>query len=387
MSSILAAGAPEVPPLQGSRAAWSTGFDEAAYRGEAAQSNADLIPKPLRLRVHAVRSGQLERLVREIELAGQLFDRDRDVIALQVDAARIAAPAMRDLEVLIASLDRHFHFAPGARRRHSIRLPAAAARPDDLGACQALGFDSMTFVTDRANDATVRAVDMARHEGMHSVTVEATLPDHHVPDALLASLPEQLTLGLPKAATFELDLEQLERVATRLADAGYGDIGLDPRPLPWFEPGGSVELRAATRGARPSSPDTEVDLVGLGPGAMSRVRDALCENFPDEKRWRGAVDAAVLPLWRGVVLDADERLRSEVIGELLRRGEVAIDAIARRHDIDFHRYFERELAQLGGLFGGLVRVGPWRFETTSQGRLALRIIAACFEPVRANPIR
>lgn len=385
MSLTLAAGAPEVPPLQGSRAAWSTGFDEAARRGEAARSNADLIPKPLRLRLHAVRGGQLERLVREIELAGQLFDRDRDVIALQVDAARMAAPAMRDLEVLTASLDRHFHFAPAARRRYSIRLPAAATRPDDLGACQALGFDSVTLVAEGANDATVLAVDMARHEGMHSVAVEATLPDRRVPDALIASLPEQLALTLPKAATFELDLEQLERVAARLADAGYGDIGLDPRPLSWFEPGGPVEIRAATRGARPSWPDTEVDLVGLGPGAMSRVRDALCENFPDEERWRGALDAAVLPLWRGVVLDADGRLRTEVIGELLRQGEVAIDAIARRHDVDFHRYFERELARLDRMFGGLVRVGPWRLETTSQGRLALRIIAACFEPARANP--
>lgn len=371
------------------RAGWSPAVDEGVYRAEAARSNADLIPRPLSIRVRVVPREHIEWLLREIELVGQLFDRDRDVIALHVDAEGTAAPAARDLEVLTGSLDRHFHLAPETRRRYSLRLSTASGR-DDLGDYRAAGFDSVTLVMDPPHDGAARAVEMARLEGMRSVAVEAALADHHVPEALLASRPERMTLSLPNGASPASalgQLEQLAQMAAQLVDAGYVDVGLDPRPMPEFDASRPVELTAAMQGTRPPWQDTEADLVGLGPGAVSRVHDALCENFPGEERWRGALDTGVLPLWRGLVLDADGRLRMDVIAELLRHGVVAIDAIARRHDVDFHRYFERELARLEEAFGSLVRVGPWRLETTSQGRLVLRIIAACFDTPRTNPAR
>ncbi len=74
------------------------GFDELAYRQNAAQSNEDFIPRPLSLYVHLpfceslcyycacnkkitrhARHGEdyLHWLAKEIELQGQLFDKDR----------------------------------------------------------------------------------------------------------------------------------------------------------------------------------------------------------------------------------------------------------------------------------------------------------------------
>lgn len=372
------------------RAGWSPAVNEGVYRAEAARSNADLIPRPLSIRVRYVPGKHIERMLREIELVGQLFDRDRDVIALHVDAGGTAAPAARDLEVLTGSLDRHFHLAPEARRRYSLRLSTAASGREDLGDYRAVGFDSVTLVMNPPHEGAARAVEMARLEGMRFVVVEAALGDPHVPEELLASRPERMTLSLPRAASSASalgQLGQLEQMAAQLTDAGYVGVGLDPRPMPDLDASGPIELTASTQGMRSPSQVAEADLVGLGPGAVSRVHDVLCENFPDEERWRGALDTGLLPLWRGVVLDADGRLRMEVIAELLRHGVVAIDAIARRHDVDFHRYFEHELARLEEAFGGLVRVSPRRLETTSRGRLVLRIIAACFDTPRTDPVR
>ena len=79
------------------------GFDEVAYRRYVNSSNSDLIPRPLSLYVHlpfcqqlcyycgcnkkVTRNGRLaerylNRLDKEIELQGGLFDSDRQVIQL-----------------------------------------------------------------------------------------------------------------------------------------------------------------------------------------------------------------------------------------------------------------------------------------------------------------
>ena len=155
--------------------------------------------------------------------------------------------------------------------------------------------------------------------------------------------------------------------------------------VPWLDAAGPLRLSAVAGSAPPRQPDVQVDQVGLGIGAVSRIHDAVSQNFPDSERWQQALDAAGLPVWRGHVLDADEQLRMDVIGELLRTGAVSIDAIERRYGVDFHQYFSQELERLHGSFGGLIASTPGRLAATSQGHLALRIMAACFDRTGARP--
>lgn len=367
-------------------ARWSAAFDEATYRREAARSNADPIPRPLAIAVHTAEGSQIERLMREIELVARLFDRDRDVLALHIDRGGDRPLAAHDLEILMDSLDRHFHFGPQATRRFSVHVAARTVRRGDLAACHGLGFDSVTLAADDTEVSTGRAIGIARREGMRSVSVETTLTESRVPEAVLASRPDTVTCLLPAASTYESAIDDLEGLAMQLAAADYDDIGLDPRTLPWLDSTGPVRISAVARGARLPRIQPHIDLIGFGIGAVSRVHDAVCQNFPDLERWEGALDAAGLPVWRGLVLDSDSRLRMDVIGELLSAGEVAIDTLARRYGVEFHRHFSRELAQLHAAFGDLVLVGPTCLRVTSQGRLALRIIAACFDrPGRRPP--
>ncbi|MBV6417218.1 MAG: Oxygen-independent coproporphyrinogen III oxidase [Steroidobacteraceae bacterium] len=394
MSATPANGARPVDPLRRpvapgagglTPARWSALFDEAAFRREAARSNADLIPRPLAIALRTVDGARFERLLREIELVARLFDRDRDVLSLHVDCGAGGALATHDLEVLANSLDRHFHFAPRATRHISIDIAAGSVRCGDLADCHALGFDGVAFAAADADANAARAVELARREGMRSVSVDSTLTGPCVPADLLASRPDVITCLLPRASTYESAIGDLEDVAKQLGGADYGGIGLDLRALPWLDATGPVRISAVSRGAQLPGTEPHIDLIGLGIGAVSRIHDAVCQNYPDAERWVGALDAAGLPVWRGLVLDSDEQLRMEVIGELLRAGEVAIDAMERRFGIDFHRHFSPELAQLRAAFGDLVEAGPYCLRVTSQGRLALRIIAACFDKPGRRP--
>ncbi|MBP7615327.1 MAG: hypothetical protein KA756_06710, partial [Steroidobacteraceae bacterium] len=133
--------------------------------------------------------------------------------------------------------------------------------------------------------------------------------------------------------------------------------------------------------------EADVDLIGLGVGAVSRISDSVCQNFPDVGPWGTALDAAGLPVWRGLTLAADDRLRMDLIGELLRTGEVAVNAFEQRHEIDFNTHFSRELRALDALPAGLVDRSRGRLRATSQGRLMLRIMAACFDQPGPRPLQ
>lgn len=376
------------------RARLSSAFDEAAYRAEAARSNADPIPRPLAVAlqmpaappVTRQRSGYVERLMREIEQVARLFDRDRDVLALHFDTGPGVAPPLREIEALTDSLERHFHFGSSARRVFSIRIDPGTVRAGDLAACASLGFHCADLDADgRDLPATLRAIDAARREGLRSTCVEWPVDDGLAPAALLDARPDRLTCVLPCAPDDVAGLAALRPLADQLAESGYTDIGLDPRPLPWIDPAGLPQLNGVARDGRWHPAEADIDLIGLGAGAVSRIGDSVCQNHPDLGAWEASLDAAGLPVWRGITLEADDRLRMDVIGEFLRTGEIAVDTVEQRYAIDFHGYFARELRALDELPAGLVVRSPHCVRATSQGRLMLRIMAACFDKPGLRP--
>jgi oxygen-independent coproporphyrinogen-3 oxidase len=97
------------------------------------------------------------------------------------------------------------------------------------------------------------------------------------------------------------------------------------------------------------------------------------------------VDEGRIPVWRGCELDADDRLRAELIQQLMCQGAIDVAEFEARRGIEFRSYFADALAQLEPLArDGIVRVGEGRIEATSQGRFLLRIIAMCFDRYHAR---
>ncbi len=80
-------------------------------------------------------------------------------------------------------------------------------------------------------------------------------------------------------------------------------------------------------------------------------------------------------------------LRGEAIQALMCQGEIDIERLEERFDIDFDAYFAAALAKLKPLQAdGLVNVKPGRITATSRGRLLLRIIAGCFDRYLDQPV-
>jgi oxygen-independent coproporphyrinogen-3 oxidase len=124
----------------------------------------------------------------------------------------------------------------------------------------------------------------------------------------------------------------------------------------------------------------ECDLLGLGVSAISHIGESFSQNFRELKKWESALAAGRLPVWRGLTMSADDRVRGAVIGQLMCQGVVDIGAIEERYDIDFAAYFAEALARLAPhVADGLVCLADEEIIVTRAGRMLLRSIAMCFD--------
>ena len=133
-------------------------------------------------------------------------------------------------------------------------------------------------------------------------------------------------------------------------------------------------------------PHPETDLIGLGAGARSRIGDAWFQSYAELAAWESAIDMGDLPVWRGLWLDADGRLRSEVVQALLCTGTVDIPHLEELHGIVFEDYFQAEIAVLQPLLdAGLAQLGTRELQLGLQGRLALRAVCSSFGLLARRP--
>lgn len=184
--------------------------------------------------------------------------------------------------------------------------------------------------------------------------------------------------GPPVRALGERIVQRAVAVRALLA-AGYDPIGLDVFALPQDDLSRVRRSGQLHRNALGYTPHAETDLIGLGVSAQSRIGDACFQNQVDLPAWESAVDMGELPIWRGLWMDADARLRSDLLHDLLCKGEIDSAVLEARHEVDFAVYFQTELEALAPLCDGdLVSFDGRRLRVSEAGRLSLRAIAEPF---------
>ncbi len=417
---------------------FAAGFGEAQFREVARQSNEDPIPRALSLYVHVPfcfspcfycgcnrvitrdksrGDAYLTRLVREIALVAPLFDRDREVVQLHLGGGTPNFLAAGQLAELMETFNRHFHFAPPARRDFSIEIDPRFIGESDVEALAFMGFNRASLGVQDFDPAvqaavnriqgveeTLAVIEACRRNDFRSVNVDLIygLPAQtsegfgRTLDTVVAARPDRLAIygyahmpqmfkaqrQIPDAllASPEQKLGLLQLAIERLTAAGYRYIGMDHFALPGDELSLAQENGSLHRNFMGYTTHAETDLVGVGVSAISHVADSFSQNPRDLPTWEAAIDAGRLPTWRGMRLAADDLLRADLIQQLMCNGTIDKAVLEARHGIDFDEYFAIELARLPALAAdGLVECTPAAIRASSRGRLLLRIIAACFD--------
>ncbi|HZX79428.1 MAG TPA: oxygen-independent coproporphyrinogen III oxidase [Lysobacter sp.] len=420
------------------------GFGEGQLRAAIAGSNGDPIPRRLSLYVHVpfcmspcfycgcnriitrdrTRTElYLSRLYREIALVAERFDRDREVIQLHFGGGTPNFLSPAQLDECVQTLRRHFYFSEDGTRDISIELDPRFVQPADIAALGRSGFNRASLgVQDfdpvvqvavnrvQSVEETQAVVDACRTAGFRSVNIDLIygLPKQTLAgfgrtlDEVLAMRPDRLAVysyaHLPDMFRAQRQIDEADLPApaeklallslaiARLTRAGYVYIGMDHFALPDDDLSIAQARGGLHRNFMGYTTHADSDLVGLGVSAISHIGSTFSQNPRDLASWEIAADEGRLPVFRGMDLSEDDQLRADLIQALMCDGEIPVEALERRYQIDFDAYFAASLQKLAQLEAdGLVRREPGRIAATSQGRLFLRNIALCFDAYLDRP--
>jgi len=423
---------------------FNDGFDAEAYRRHTAASNGELIPKPLSLYVHLPfckslcyycgcmkkvtrhthqADHYLTLLDREIELQGELFDHDREVVQLHFGGGTPTFHDDAQLKSLMEQLGRHFALSREDTREFSIEVDPRTVGVERLAALAGMGFNRISLgvqdidpavqkAVNRIQDteSTLAMIEGSRQLGFNSVSVDLIygLPLQTVEsfaatiDTVVAARPNRLAVynyaHLPhifraqrmidseNIPSPETKLQLMELTISRLIESGYVYIGMDHFALPDDELTIAQREGGLQRNFQGYSTRRECDLVGLGVSSIGKVGDCYAQNIKDILTWQSVVDEGKLPIWRGISLSTEDRLRRRVIESIMCHGEVSFERIEAMFAIDFHEHFAPELLALEQMEAdGLLEMSGDDIKVTPPGRLLLRNIAMTFDEYLQEP--
>jgi oxygen-independent coproporphyrinogen-3 oxidase len=185
--------------------------------------------------------------------------------------------------------------------------------------------------------------------------------------------------------TPDVKLAILQMVGQRLTEAGYVYIGMDHFAKPDDELAVAQREGHLYRNFQGYSTHSDCDLVGLGITSIGRVGDAYIQNVKELDEYDQLIGQNKLPVFKGVELDDDDKLRRAVITQLICHFDLDFAAIERQLAINFADYFAKELEALAPMQAdGLLVVSNEGIQVLTAGRLLIRNICMVFDKYLAQ---
>jgi len=423
------------------------GFGNAEFLEALRDSNEDSIPRSLSLYAHipfcfspcfycgchriitrdnSRKQAYLDTLLKEIQRMSEAVDNDREVVQLHLGGGTPNALSTEQLAQLMRQFERCFRFAAPTQREFSIEVDPRTVSEADVFELQAMGFNRISLgiqdfdpqvqaAINRLQDTDqIGALTQAcRTAGFHSInfdliyglplqnrssfqdtlnTVSRFRPDRialysyaHMPTLFKA----QKQISVAQLPNPGLKLELFQCAVEHLIAEGYVYIGMDHFALPEDELARAQRNGDLHRNFMGYTTRKQTDLLGFGVSAISQVADCYAQNAKDIPSWTASIENGATAIVRGLTTTPDDRIRAEVIQQLMCQGRVCFAAVERRFGIQFRDYFSHALSELQALVDdGLLTVDDDGLQVLPNGHLLLRVIASRFDAYltkQANP--
>ncbi|WP_027817488.1 oxygen-independent coproporphyrinogen III oxidase [Paraburkholderia bannensis] len=359
----------------------------------------------------------VQQLVREMEVQAALFDTKRPVSQLHWGGGTPTFLSLDEMSTLMTATREHFTLLPERDAEYSIEIDPREASAQTIAHLRGLGFNRLSLgvqdfdplVQQAVNrvqplELTIDVMNAARASGFESISVDLIygLPHQDVKsfrrtlDTMLLLAPERISVfgyahmpqlfkmqrqidatALPTPAT---RLALLQLVVEQLTDAGYVYIGMDHFALPTDELARAQQQRTLHRNFQGYSTRADCDLIGFGASSIGKVGDVYAQNAKDLPGYGAAIDGGRLAISRGVRLTADDRLRRDIITELMCNLELRFDEFEAAYGVRFAAAFAPELERLNAFEAdGLIARSVNRLEVLPAGRMFVRNIAMVFD--------
>jgi oxygen-independent coproporphyrinogen III oxidase len=417
------------------------GFGDEEYRRHIAKSNAAGGPLSLyfhipfcdtvcfycacnkiitKNRKHA--EPYLANLHKEIAMQGDLFDSSRVVNQLHWGGGTPTFLSYEQMKQLMAVTRQHFLLKDDDSGEYSIEVDPRETHSQTIKQLRELGFNRISLGLQDFDPAVQKAVnriqseeqtfsvlEAARAEGFRSTNIDLIygLPLQTVAtfsltlDKILAAEPDRFSIfnyahmpnrfktqrqindaDMPSA---DAKLDILQMVGQKLTAAGYVYIGMDHFAKPDDELAIAQREGKLYRNFQGYSTHSDCDLIGLGITSIGRVGDAYIQNVKELDEYDQLIGQNKLPVFKGLELDDDDKLRRDVITQLICHFDLTFASIEQKFSINFTGYFAKELQALAPIQAdGLLSLSDKGIHVFPAGRLLIRNICMVFDKYLAQ---
>lgn len=365
---------------------------------------------------HEVAAIYLDSLRREIDLVAAELPRRRSLAQMHWGGGTPTYLSPPQLEELFRTVTARFALEPGAEL--AIEVDPRVTTRDHLETLAALGFNRLSLgvqdFTPEVQEAIGRGqtweqtrstFDTARRLGFgEGINVDLVygLPRQEAAgfaaslDRLVELRPDRVALysfayvpwsrphqkrieasALP-AGEAKIDLYLL--ALDRLSAAGYEPIGMDHFALPTDELARAARAGRLDRNFMGYTVKPSSVTLAAGTSGISELEGAYFQNERALAPYYAALDAGRLPIQRGYLLDADDRVRQYVIRQLMCNFAVSKGDVEDRFGLDFERYFAVSLERLDESQHRRLVEDEARFlRITDSGRPFVRNVCMAFD--------
>jgi len=364
---------------------------------------------------HSRSAKYIEYLAKEFALQVQSLGGSRDVVQLHWGGGTPTFLSRDETIQLMDLIRSHFNMLPNGE--YSIEVDPRKVDRENVRLLAEQGFNRMSVgvqdfepaVQEAVNriqtvEETKLVIDSAREFGFKSISVDLIygLPKQNVIsfnrtlDEVLKLSPDRLSIYnyahlpghfKPQRRINEADLPSadakmqiLQLAIRRLTEAGYVFIGMDHFAKPDDELAVAQRQGRLHRNFQGYSTYAEADLLAFGVSSIGKVGPTYSQNYRTLEEYYAALDQGVLPIMRGLELNADDLLRRSIIQALMCHFELSIESIEIAHLIKFHEYFATELESLKEMeAAGLLEINHEWITVLPKGRMLVRVIAMAFD--------
>jgi oxygen-independent coproporphyrinogen-3 oxidase len=367
---------------------------------------------------HGRSAKYLKYLAKELDLQAASLegkDGEHEVIQLHWGGGTPTFLSHAEMRQLMGETRKHFKLLDGGE--YSIEVDPRKVDSETVALLGELGFNRMSVgIQDfdervqiavnrvQSEEETANVITSARANGFQSISVDLIygLPHQTVmgfnrtlervlamdPDRLsiynYAHLPSlfkpQRRIAEPDLPSGDTKLQILALAIKKLTEAGYVFIGMDHFAKPNDEMAIAQRQGRLHRNFQGYSTYADCDMLSFGISSISKVGPTYNQNVKTLDEYYDRLDAQMLPVFRGIELNADDILRRSIIGALMCHFELSIESIESAHLIEFNKYFAAELEDLKEMeSAGLLKVERDWITVLPPGRMLVRIISMVFD--------
>lgn len=175
-------------------------------------------------------------------------------------------------------------------------------------------------------------------------------------------------------------LEILQMSVNKLLAKGYNFIGMDHFAKNFDELTIALNNRTLHRNFQGYSTFANTNMLSFGSSSIGFIGDSYYQNHKELKEYYSLIDEKQLPILRGIILNNDDKIRRDIIQNIMCRFHVNKEDIECKFNIIFNEYFKNELHELKELITlGLTIETKTEIVVTKKGRFLVRNIAKIFD--------